>query len=465
MPIASKEDLKNCRGIVYLIVNKAVNPSKVYVGTTRNTFNERYKGDWSKWTKNIHLKRAVKKYGKDAFEIHITDKNIASQEDLDLLEKLNVKLFSAREKNLGYNFYDGGSRAQRHSERVIALQRAKQRRFTTETFKEKLKELYGDEYDLSRIEYSGRVNMCGQIGCKKHGFKDISAITMLNGLGCKKCRSEKRLKEARKELLKKVLLKFSKVREDQYDYSLITEYVDVHTPLPIKCKKHDIIFNQTANNHLRGEGCPKCGREETSEKQRNYTTETFKTKLKEIYSDRYDLSKIIYKKSGRTHLLGCGKHGFVKTSYAFLISGKGCRKCFLTERRISNQSWEQTKEKIQFVLDGGILAFPETYEGFSKKMKFKCQKCEKIFYRKPNDLCLIKVGACKECSLFKNRILKINKISSEIIKEYLSCAKAVRENIGDSRGLVDRCKNKIKKQGFFEHEDCIYKEKCNLGQL
>ena len=46
--------------------------------------------------------------------------------------------------------------------------------------------------------------------------------------------------------------------KNKYDYSLI-KYVNSQEKIEIKCNKHDIIFEQTPSEHLRGKnGCKLC---------------------------------------------------------------------------------------------------------------------------------------------------------------------------------------------------------------
>lgn len=51
------------------------------------------------------------------------------------------------------------------------------------------------------------------------------------------------------------------------DYSMV-EYENSHTPVTLRCIKHDHVFQMTPSNHLRGKGCSICGRERIAEKAR-----------------------------------------------------------------------------------------------------------------------------------------------------------------------------------------------------
>lgn len=101
-----KEMNREIHGVIYLVINKENN--KIYVGQTERTFDARYRGDISN-THNIHLSRAIKKYGKDAFYINKEYDVAYSKEELDELEKYYIGMFESMNPSKGYNKEDGGS--------------------------------------------------------------------------------------------------------------------------------------------------------------------------------------------------------------------------------------------------------------------------------------------------------------------------------------------------------------------
>ena len=111
-----------------------------------------------------------------------------------------------------------------------------------------------------------------------------------------------------------------KIHGNEYDYSKV-DYINNRTKLGIICTKHG-EFWQSPRQHLRGQGCPKCGafknRKYTVKVKPNgkkYSTEEFINKLKEIYGDKYDYSKVEYTNRNSKIILICKKHGeFVKTA-------------------------------------------------------------------------------------------------------------------------------------------------------
>ena len=91
-----------------------------------------------------------------------------------------------------------------------------------------------------------------------------------------------------------------------YDYSLV-EYKNAKTKVKIICPIHE-IFEQTPDSHLRGNGCPKCGLEKSSKKQR-MSYEKFIEKAKIIHGDRYDYSLVEYINAKTKIKIICPIHG------------------------------------------------------------------------------------------------------------------------------------------------------------
>lgn len=79
---------------------------------------------------------------------------------------------------------------------------------------------------------------------------------ILRGIGCVKCAGNKtklRCVSNKVDFIQKAI----RVHGDLYLYSNII-YINARTHVEIECKIHG-NFKQTPDNHLRGNGCPKCG--------------------------------------------------------------------------------------------------------------------------------------------------------------------------------------------------------------
>ena len=113
----------------------------------------------------------------------------------------------------------------------------------------------------------------------------------------------------------------------EYDYSLVTEYKNNVTKVPVICHEKDItgkehgIFMITPANLLSGRGCPKCeGKCFTSEER---------IKLCSIkYNGRYDYSKTDFSRVKDKTIVICPEHGeFITTFDNHFNKNCGCKKC------------------------------------------------------------------------------------------------------------------------------------------
>ena len=128
------------------------------------------------------------------------------------------------------------------------------RKLTTEQFIGKAKQVHGDKYDYSKVEYKNcSTNVC--IICKKHGEFWQRPDKHLIGRGCPKCGIESRSliqRNSNEEFIEKA----KQVHGNRYDYSKVECYGN-KVKVCIICKKHG-EFWQKPSNHLSGNGCPKC---------------------------------------------------------------------------------------------------------------------------------------------------------------------------------------------------------------
>jgi len=123
-----------------------------------------------------------------------------------------------------------------------------------------IKEIFKDEYDYSLVEYK-KSNEKISLICKKHGVFDRTLSNLIHRKeGCPICNEKERLKKVT-HTTEQFIQKANKVHHFKYDYNL-ANYKGLKYSINISCKKHG-IFNQQANSHLNGAGCPKCGLERT----------------------------------------------------------------------------------------------------------------------------------------------------------------------------------------------------------
>ena len=121
-----------------------------------------------------------------------------------------------------------------------------------------------------------------------------------------------------------IINKFIKIHGDKYDYSSV-KYVKTTEKVNIVCPEHG-IFQQTPQAHLKGQGCPHCGKMKKSI-SKTYTNDEFIEKAKMIHGDTYDYSKVDYINNKEKVIVICPIHGeFVIEPNAHL-QGRGCSIC------------------------------------------------------------------------------------------------------------------------------------------
>lgn len=138
------------------------------------------------------------------------------------------------------------------------------RKLTTEEFIKKAKEVHGDKYDYSKVEYKTNKTPVTII-CPIHGEFKQRPANHLSGNGCKKCAVE----ESR--LSKEIFITRSRlIHGYKYDYSKV-RYVDSATKICIICPKHG-EFWQIPTDHLDGHGCPFCNERKLEKETREFLT-------------------------------------------------------------------------------------------------------------------------------------------------------------------------------------------------
>ncbi len=198
-------------------------------------------------------------------------------------------------------------------------------KYDVEAIKVKFREVHGDRYDYSQVEYYGS-NSKVRIVCKIHGVFGQTPSGHLRGQGCPDCAGNFRYDND------KIITKFRNIHGDRYDYSEV-EYKNTNTKVKIICEVHG-PFQQTTTSHLSGSGCPKCGG------TFKYDTETAIAKFREIHGDRYDYTKVEYENARTEVLIICRLHGTFRQTPNRHLTGKGCPTC--------NSGWSKSRI-VQFV--------------------------------------------------------------------------------------------------------------------
>ena len=135
----------------------------------------------------------------------------------------------------------------------------------------------------------------------------------------------------------KQFIEEANIRHDfKYDYSK-TQYINKREKVCIICPKHG-EFWQEASSHLKGCGCPKCGKE-SSQKRQSLNTEQFIERAKKVHGDKYDYSKTEYINSSTKICIICPIHGEFWQRPKDHTQGIGCPVCKSSHLEMEIKNW------------------------------------------------------------------------------------------------------------------------------
>lgn len=260
------------------------------------------------------------------------------------------------------------------------------RKSNTIKFIKKAKEIHNNKYDYSEVNYVTNHDKVTII-CPTHGDFLQSPNNHLNGGNCPKC-------YGRNKNTKEFIQQARKIHGILYDYSK-TIYVDSKTKIIVVCPEHG-EFKQTPHNHLHGQGCFKCGKENAGSLQR-FTTENFIKKAKKVHGNKYNYSEVKYINSNTKINIICPLHGKFEQVPFNHLKGQNCPKCtgniklttneFVQKAsKIYNNKYDYSQAKYINAKTKIIIICPEhgefKQEAFSHLQGFGCSKCNGIGFKK-----------------------------------------------------------------------------------
>jgi group I intron endonuclease len=305
--IATQEELKTLKNIIYLIKNNINN--KIYIGQSTRTFLKRYGINWWNYPGiNKHLRSAINKHGVENFRIEILERNINSVKRLNKLEREYIRFHKSDDRNFGYNKTNGGKNCKWSESR---LEEHRQRNdLTTKRFIERAIEVHGNKYDYTEAVY---INAHTKVRIKCLICDDVFTQNPCNhlfGKGCKKCANEKLGKNRRK--FPEILEKVKSIHGERFDYSKI-EYKNSKEPVQIICNMCNVGFYVPLSNFLVWNGCPKCESRTNGKKVAQIDIAT--GKIINIFSSAKKASETLGK-SNRSNITKAAG-GTRKTAYGF----------------------------------------------------------------------------------------------------------------------------------------------------
>ncbi len=182
------------------------------------------------------------------------------------------------------------------------------------------KKVHGDTYCYDNTEYIS-TNEAVSIACPTHGQFTKLPSHHLTGGGCPKCSIVDR--DNGKWTTSQFIDQAVVVHKSRYSYDLV-EYNGTNSPVTLVCGKHG-KFDQLAQIHLKGGGCPKCA----YDNNRSSTSE-FIRKAVDQHGELYDYSNVKYVSVIDYIDIICKHHGVFQQTPNSHLSGHGCKLCTQT---------------------------------------------------------------------------------------------------------------------------------------
>lgn len=216
------------------------------------------------------------------------------------------------------------------------------RKKTTKQFKEQMQVINPDieiigEYQGNKIKIACRCKICN------HEW-EARPDNLLNNHGCPNCKKET-IGNLKRYSQDEFILKCKQVHNNKYDYSLV-KYTSSLDYIIIICPEHG-NFEQRADMHLSGQGCPCC-----SGKVRK-TKEQFINQAQAIHGNKYNYQQVDYHNGYTPVEITCPIHGtFLQRPDDHIFKKCGCPKC----------SKSHGEEFIETLLSQRNIEFISQYE-------------------------------------------------------------------------------------------------------
>ena len=158
----------------------------------------------------------------------------------------------------------------------------------------------------------------------------------------------------------------NEVHNNKYDYSKAV-YTNKRNKVVIICPIHG-EFEQYAGHHMRGQGCPECGKANAQKRDGVYknarkTIETFKDDINRIFGDKYDVIGDYINNKTKIEIYCKEKykdgteHGIFLCRPDDLMQGHGCPKCSVNKSYAEQEIAEFVKQNYSGEIINGYRGF------------------------------------------------------------------------------------------------------------
>lgn len=237
-------------------------------------------------------------------------------------------------------------------------------KLTTEEFRNKLKEVRGNEVELLS-EYNGstkpvkiRFAQCG------HVVTINKPYNLLNGSNCVICRDHS-LRKSPQQFEKE----FNELVGDEY--TLLTPYKTSRTKIKVKHNKCGNVYTVLPNRFMGGDRCPKCS------SNHKLTTSEFKHKLNTKFPNKFIVLGDYQgtSKKIKVRCSACGNEWFPTPTN--LLQGHGCPRCRSIKLSKSRRLDKKTiLSRIRDNFNDTIkIVDINNYENVNTTLRYKCLVC------------------------------------------------------------------------------------------
>jgi len=200
-----------------------------------------------------------------------------------------------------------------------------------DVFKEKMLNLYGDEYKFHWEDYKNANSMI-RFSCALHGEQKRRASALREGGGCLYCNG----KFFPPDWIKNA----EAVHGNRYKYDESKPPTKLSSYIRYKCPTHGWQVSRYDSHVVQGHGCPACGNytnKLTSEQRK----QMWLKRCKERFNDRFDYSQFVYVNNDTKGVIYCREH-----HYSFMVSpdthirgAGGCPYCVSSIGEVHIRTW------------------------------------------------------------------------------------------------------------------------------
>lgn len=198
----------------------------------------------------------------------------------------------------------------------------------------------------------------------------------------------------KKKTNEEFIINAKRVHGNKYDYSK-TKYVNSRTKVKIICPIHG-MFEQIANSHLQGQGCPKCKYIRFAKSKRS-KWEDLVVRFKQKHGDKYLYKKLEFTSQHDKLEIFCIKHKiWFKQRIVHHLNGHGCPICHGGKHRTN----EEFIAKARLIHNDKYDYSKVKYTVKSAKVEIICRK-HGSFWQTANDH--LNGCGCPRCKSYKTQ--------------------------------------------------------------